>query len=208
VPKAKDLAGERFGRLVVLSLAGRNPRRWLCVCDCGVEKEVRGDNLLSGHTTSCDCLRRERVSEATRSHGMHGTPAYRVWLGMRQRCRDPKRPNWQWYGGRGIQVCERWRDSFEAFFADMGEPGPGQTIERLDPEGPYSPENCVWADDRTQSRNRRDTIYVDFQGERRKLIDLVEEYGVGRHLVYNRLLLGWTPEEAILTPVRGRRCAS
>lgn len=153
-PAAKVFAGERYGRLVVVAYAGNNrhqQRQYTARCDCGVEIVVNGYALTNGNTQSCGCLQRERFTN--RTHGLTGTPEYRVWKNMNQRCANPNGDDWERYGGRGITVCERWRNSFEAFLADMGPmPGPGYSIDREDSRGNYEPANCRWI---TISENSR-----------------------------------------------------
>ena|SRR5208283_3388198 len=159
----------RFGRLTVLSVfsqTGQHGARLLCLCDCGVVKDFRVQHLLKGLTQSCGCLRRERIYKACRKHGhaRHGarTPEYRTYNSMIQRCQNPRTPYFKNYGGRGIRVCDRWKNSFEAFLVDMG-PRPlgrnGQvaaySIERVNNDGNYEPDNCKWATKKEQRANQR-----------------------------------------------------
>lgn len=157
----KDYVGKVFGRLTVLSRAADIPRpsgkviqAWNCLCECGKETTVRAVGMLNGNTKSCGCLRAEVSRQSCTIHGLKSRPEYIVWKGMRQRCNDSNSDNYAYYGGRGIRIDPRW-DSFEQFFADMGPRPEGLTIERVDNNGNYCVENCIWADMSTQSLNQR-----------------------------------------------------
>lgn len=165
----KDLTGETFGRLTVLHAACRTPYghyRYVCQCDCGNIITVDGANLTSGATKSCGCFRKEVTRELKLSHGMVGTRIYRCWRNMFQRCYSPKNKEYKNYGGRGIFVCEDWHD-FKKFYAWAIANGyrDDLTIDRIDVNKGYCPENCRWADWYTQARNRTNNVFITIDGK-------------------------------------------
>lgn len=157
-----DLIGFRFGRLTVLSRApdGASGVRWLCRCDCGTDKDVSAVALRYGKTRSCGCLAREVTAARSIKHGHASpyarTPTYRSWEAMVRRTTNHISANWDNYGGRGISVCSEWLD-FQSFLDDMGERPEGTTIDRINTDGNYEPNNCRWAKASVQSRNTRST---------------------------------------------------
>ena len=165
--KFVDLTGQRFGRLVVLKRAENKGERpmWLCECECGNIKTVRGCDLKNGHTQSCGCLHKEVVTSILESnvnqnsHGKRRTRLYSIWCGVKTRCFNEGRKCFKDYGGRGITVCDEWRNSFEAFYewAMANGYADNLTIDRIDVNGDYSPENCRWITLDQQQRNKRTT---------------------------------------------------
>lgn len=205
---AKDLTGHPpFGRWTVLSYAGSRDGNayWICQCDCGTTKEVCGGSLNRGDTRSCGCLQREQLLARSTTHGKTRSPEYHSWNHMLRRCYNQRDWKYPQYGGRGIAVCERWQDSFEAFYEDMGDkPSAQHSIEREDNDGNYEPGNCVWATPNQQARNRRSSRMLAFGGRTQCISDWAEELGMSRDTIRKRLNAGWSVERALTETVSHR----
>lgn len=194
----KNLTGEKFGRLTVLRFDGvRNKRTfWLCRCECGTVKSIIGANLPNGTTASCGCWNLQAFRERTTKHGMCRSPEYEAWCGMIRRCEKSNRPEYRNYGGRGLAVCKRWRNSFEAFYADMGpRPNPSLSLERVDNDKGYNPSNCIWAPRSAQNRNQRRTRRILFAGRDYCAVDFAKICGVCDMTVIKALRTGLSPEQ-------------
>jgi hypothetical protein len=205
-PKTRmNLLGRQFDRLTVIEEVERRGRvrQWRCICSCGGEIVVAQGNLTSGATRSCGCFHRERASAANLTHGLSNTTEHVIWSGMRARCSNPKHTAYADYGGRGITVCERW-NSFQNFLADMGpRPSKQHSIDRIDVDGPYSPQNCRWATPSEQAQNKGSNRLVTFNGETTTISEWSRRLGIGAQLLGKRLdVLGWTVEHALATPAR------
>jgi hypothetical protein len=163
--KPKNIIGNKYGRLTVLEDTGKRYNTtviWKCQCDCGNDIEIRGDAIRSGNTKSCGCILKEKVAERNISRSTHGhskrgniSREYNSWANMKTRCYNPKNKDYHIYGGRGIKICERWLNSFDNFFIDMGERPEGKTLDRIDSDGNYEPSNCKWSTPYEQRMNQR-----------------------------------------------------
>lgn len=196
--------GQRYSRYVVLRQASNDQAgtRWYCRCDCGVEKIVSSRSLRAGTTMSCGCYLKEIKVTHGQSRLGEVTVEYLTWSRMIARCENPKTRNFDLYGGRGIRVCTRWRNSFEAFFEDMGPRPPRHSIDRIDVNGDYEQSNCRWTTMTVQSRNRRNNRWLEYRGERRVLSDWATILGIGKQLLRWRLQNGWSVERALETPLQ------
>ena len=193
VKAKKPLEQTRYGRLEIL---GSVTGGWLSRCDCGTELIVTGTRLRHGQVMSCGCYHRQRQREVKLTHGMTRTPTHTSWVAMRQRCNNANNPSWPNYGGRGIRICQRW-ESFENFYADMGERPDSTSLERIDNDGNYEPTNCRWATKHEQSVNMRHTIRIQFNGRTQSLSEWCQELGIGYWTAHARIRRGATPLEAI-----------
>lgn len=204
--KSLDLIGHRFGRLLV---QGRTKHVygsgiesvWLCDCECGNTIKVPTARLRNGKTRSCGCLalesRKLHSGKSQITHGMTNSSEYRVWGAMNNRCSNPKNPNYPHYGGRGITVCDEWKNSFEAFYRDMGpRPSLAHTIDRKDNNGNYCKENCRWATKKEQANNRNCTPFYDFRGERLPITEIARRLNLSIDTIRSRLSRGMSEERA------------
>jgi len=217
MPNIRDLKGQRFGRLLVLYDTGerKNGRViWHCICDCGNEVDRRSDHLTSGATKSCGCYNRERAAEVHTTHGMarYGKqhPVYDAWTHMLQRCENQDHKYYKYYGGRGITVCDEWHDS-QAFidWALANNWRKGLTLDRIDNNGNYEPDNCRWTTRKEQARNRRSNRLITFNDKTQTMAEWAEELNISYHTLKYRIdRHHWPIERALTEPIRGPKYAS
>lgn len=202
-----DLTGKRFGKLTAINSHYDKEKKvtfWECKCDCGNVTFVRANSLVHERTKSCGCLRTESNMQKKTTHGLSGTPLYTAWYAMKKRCNNPGNHNYDRYGGRGISVCNEWIDSFEAFsdWALSNGYREGLSIDRIDNDGDYSPENCRWVDIKTQNNNRGVSLMFTYNGKTQNLSSWCEELGVPYFRTWQRIVqYGYTFEQAISLPL-------
>lgn len=194
-----NLQGQRFGKLLVLNEDGRYGTNvlWRCRCDCGNEVRVRANSLMSGNTTTCGCGRIEAIT----SHGMTDTQLFNAWRGMKRRCQANNDRCFDDYRGRGITVCEEWANDFESFkawaLANGYENKPRISLDRIDNDKGYSPDNCRWVTAKEQGRNRRSNVFLEYNGERHCLAEWAEKLGIDPRTIGYRYRAGWSVQEIL-----------
>lgn len=211
--KIIDLTGQKFGRLTVVkrvedyvSPSGQKLVQWLCECECGNKTIVQSCILRHGKTASCGCLRNEVVSKINTKHGQAHTRPYKTWKNMIARCYHKNYKNYKNYGGRGIQVCEEWKNDFVSFYNWAISNGytDNLTLDRINTDGNYEPNNCRWVSMKEQDRNRRTNRLLTYNGETHCYAEWEQLLNFGRGMVWNRLNRGWSIEKALTTPVKQR----
>lgn len=201
-----DLTGERHGKLVALRKADHGRSWWICKCDCGTIRELKINQFYAYQ--SCGCLERENrqnLSEFTRTHGKTETRLYAIYCGIKQRCSNPHYKYYSRYGGRGIKVCDEWMTSFEAFekwaYANGYDPslnGKQQSVDRINIDGNYSPDNCKWSNQTEQVRNRSNTRWVPYKGSLINPYEFARTFGITNKVyVYRHLNKGETGEQIL-----------
>lgn len=220
VDKHRELfVPETFGRLTTVGpkfllpeQCGHRKAYHVCKCVCGAILPVSRKNLTNGTTKSCGCLQKEKLGAINRTHGLSKSPEYRHWKQMNTRCHNKNCKDYPDYGGRGIKVCDRWKQpdgmGFMNFLADIGKkPHRTSTIERLCVDGDYGPDNCKWASPTEQARNTRKSKKLTMNGVTKCLSEWLESTpeGLSKRTVTSRIRLGWSLEDAFNTPVGVRR---
>jgi hypothetical protein len=170
-----------------------------CVCDCGTIKTVRADMLRNGVSKSCGCFKKEQQSQRAKVHGLYQHPLNKRWITMNQRCTNPNVNRYERYGGRGLKVCDEWKNDFLAFYNWSMENGYSSkmTLDRINNDGDYCPENCRYISNKEQQFNKSTNHYVEIEGVSKTIYEWCEEYGVNRNLFNWRLRYGWTGKKLL-----------
>lgn len=210
--KAKDLTGQKFGRLTAISSEkGKEGRRfiWTCLCDCGNYTKATTVSLTHGLKQSCGCIQRNILKKRNSTHGYSNERLYKVWKGMRSRCNNPHHKSYPKYGGRGIGICHEW-DNYEAFRKWALNNGYQEdatyskcTLDRIDVNKGYSPDNCRWVNEFVQANNTRCNHILEYNGERLTVAQWSRKLGISADVIYARInSLGWSIEKSLSTPTR------
>ena len=207
----KDLTGMRFGRLSVIERtndhfypSGRHDVCYACLCDCGNTVNVLGIHLRSGHTVSCGCYRVETSRETFTKHGKTNTRLYTIWKNVHARCLNANHDDYKNYGDRGITICDEWLHNFERFeeWSLCHGYNDSLSLDRIDVNGNYAPDNCRWVTQKTQCNNTRKNIFATIDGRTQTLKQWCEEFGLKYGTIASRVSRGWDPVTALTTPVR------
>lgn len=210
-PSTPDLTDHVFERLTVIAFAGYAPRphsnkhdaMWLCRCLCGTIRSYRAGNLRQRKSKSCGCLNIEHAITSHTTHGLSRSPEYGSWTSMLQRCYNPNNIGYKTYGALGITVCERWRQSFAAFYADLGpRPSRRHRLERIKNNLGYSPDNCCWATEHEQHRNQSRNVWLTLNGVTQCLMDWAMQGHMSPTTLSRRLRQGLSLEEALTLAVK------
>ena len=197
----KDIKNNRFGKLTAISFEYTKNEKsfWKCRCDCGNEKIVRADHLISGHTQSCGCITKTEHKATHITHNKSNTKLYAIWCSIKQRCFYKKSSNYKNYGGRGISICDEWKENFKTFYDWSINNGykEGLSIDRIDVNGNYCPENCRWATITEQANNKRNNIQIEFNGVKKTISYWAKETGLSRETIYKRIYKGWNTKDAL-----------
>jgi hypothetical protein len=201
-----NLLGQVFGRWTVIafdeSVKAYEKSRWICKCECGVEKSVLQDSLLAGRSLSCGCYEYELTSIRSRTHGESSTHLYKAWNSMKERCLYEKFPGYKDYGGRGIVICDEWVNDYLTFKEWALNNGYAKTLslDRIDVNGNYTPQNCRWITMSEQQHNKRTNVFLEYNGERHTLAQWGMITGLGKSTIISRKNKGWSVEQILTTP--------
>lgn len=209
----QELIGKKFGRLIITKILLEKDKDTYplceCCCECGNVIIARINNIKSGNTRSCGCYKKEKIIEASRTHGLSKSSVYRAWNHMKNRCYNRKIKDYVEYGGRGIIVCSEWKNSFEQFYEDMGEsPSKSHSLDRIDTNGPYAKWNCRWATPRQQSNNTRRNHILTHNGKSMTIAGWSRELDIKQETISMRVRRGYSVEKALykgILPKKGSK---
>ena len=205
--RAIDLTGQKFNRLTAIRRDPKRPLNWFFQCDCGTIKSQQAGNVKSGAVKSCGCLFREMLDERVAvgyANGENKHPLFDLWAGMIARCENPNHKGFHNYGGKGVKVCSRWKD-FMTFVKDVGDRPEGTSLDRIRSEGDYEPGNWRWATPKEQSLNTKRNVYLELSGVRLTVSEWSEKLGIDQRTLNRRRQLGWSDEQILTIPIRGKR---
>lgn len=189
--KKIDLVGKRFGKLVVIKpiITENKNRAWECVCDCGNTKVILGCNLTGGKSNSCGCARVDSMKKIMTTHGGSGTKLYSIFKGMFQRCYNEKNPAYHYYGGKGVKICSEWKDNFSNFreWSLLNGYNETNTIDRINPNGDYCPENCRWVSMQVQQNNKLNSAFLIIDGEKLTVSEWAEKNKTNKATLYSKI---------------------
>ena len=201
--------GQHFGRWTVISLAEKDHNGTICyncLCECGTNKIVRKDGLKGGRSQSCGCLEKDIKRDMKTTHNLSRTKIYQTWQSMKDRCSNPHHLAYKYYGGRGITVCERWKNSFVDFLEDVGDkPSPKHSIDRIDNNGNYEPGNVKWSTRTEQQNNSRSSVFITFNDISDTISGWARRTGISRNAINGRIIHGWPIEKALTEPLTPSR---
>lgn len=201
-----EYMNRKYNRLTPISVDEKSNHHWICKCDCGNIKSIDRSRVITGKTKSCGCIQKEQLSKRLKKEGTENKRLHRIWKNMRQRCSNPKLATYKNYMARGITICEEWNDYTEFYkWALANGYRDDLTIDRIDNDGNYCPENCRWVDRGIQNRNRRGLNVITFNGKTKCLAEWAREIGMNLDALDTRLKRGWTVEQAFTIPPGGRR---
>lgn len=206
--KFKDISGQRFGRLVALNIVRRENGKtyWLFQCDCGNKVIIPQSYVSTGDTKSCGCYRKEvaKGNNNSTKHNKTQTRLYSIWSGIKQRCYNKNKIAYEYYGARGIGVCDEWKSDFMAFYVWALKNGykDDLTIDRIDVNGNYKPNNCRWATIKEQNNNMRNNHWINYKGQKLTMSQFAEKYGIPYQIMKNRIRYNWSIDRIISTPFK------
>jgi hypothetical protein len=199
--KFQNLVGQKFGNAIVLKRVANKGGRvaYLCKCDCGNEFVTTALNLKSGDTKSCGCIRAKMLSSRNERHGKSKTRLYRIWLGIKKRCTNKNESCYKNYGGRGIKICDEWVNNYPAFetWANANGYNENLTIDRIDVNGNYCPNNCRWITKQEQGYNKRNSRFIEYNNKKRTVAEWAKELGINYDTIHLRLQRGWPIEKVL-----------